>query len=219
MALKRVKKLAKTFAIAAGGLLMAGGVAYLGVHEAAYAGRGEKLTAGETQAVHQIFGDQVDASKIRKHFKEQDDWTHFFPWVQGTVLPPFSHIDFFTPGAWSKDYSQDRRSQYGFFLHEVTHVWQGQHMRFSHHAIGRYDYALLPGARFGQFGTEQQAQLIEHYAERWIHPEGRRLAKSDDDRILRDVVESQFPQAKITRETLDRQDAARAQAPKPPRAA
>lgn len=224
MAFKRVKKLAKIFAKAVAGLLLTGGVAYAGIHGLAYAGKGEPLTPGEAQAVQQIFGDQVDTDKIRKHFKEQDDPTHFFRKYQGTVLPPFSHIDFFTPSAWSEDYSKDTRSKYGFFLHEATHVWQGQHMRFSHHAIGRYDYQLIEGARFGQFGTEQQAELVEHYAERWIHPKGRVLPKTDEDRILRDVVERQFPQAKITRENLDRQDAARApikrvQTPKPPRAA
>lgn len=223
MAFKRVKKLAKIFAKAVAGVLLTGGVAYAGLHGIAYAGKGEPLTPGEAQAVHQIFGDQVDTDRIRKHFKEQDDPTHFFRKYQGTVLPPFSHIDFFTPSAWSEDYSKDRRSMYGFFLHEATHVWQGQHFRFSHHAVGRYDYQLIPGARFGQFGTEQQAELVEHYAERWIHPDGRRLAKTDEDRILRDVVERQFPQARITRENLDRQDAeraaTRAQQPKPPRAA
>lgn len=224
MAFKRMKKLAKIFAKAVAGVLLTGGVAYAGLHGIAYAGKGEPLTPGEAQAVQQIFGDQIDTDRIRKHFKEQDDPTHFFRKYQGTVLPPFSHIDFFTPSAWSDDYSKDRRHMYGFFLHEATHVWQGQHLRFSHHAIGRYDYQLIEGARFAQFGTEQQAELVEHYAERWIHPDGRKLAKTDEDRILRDVVERQFPQAKITRENLDRQDAERApikrvQTPKPPRVA
>ncbi len=75
MGLQRIGRLAKAFTKAVLGTALVAVLGYAGFIQTVYSG-GEKLTPGERQAVEQIFGDQVDAAKIRKHFKDASHWTH-----------------------------------------------------------------------------------------------------------------------------------------------
>ena len=84
------------FAKTAGKTVVGIALAYTGYIGAFYTGRGEPLTKGETQLVQSIFGDQLDASKLRKHFKDAGDFTHVMRSKRGTVMPftnpmPASH--------------------------------------------------------------------------------------------------------------------------------
>lgn len=190
-----MKAAARTVAVAA----LAYG-AWFGVF---YAGRGDTLTAGEKQTVESIFGDQLDASKIRKHFKEESHFTHVLKNKRGVVLPPFSHIDFFGRENWSADFSKESKDQFGFFLHEVRHTWQGQNMKFNIKNFGVYEYTIPDTlAKFTNFGTEQQADIIEDYSKRWIHAEGAAEPRTANDTLLMKVVERQFPRAAHTRDSL-----------------
>lgn len=202
---KKKTSLARKFMKAVLGTVAGAALAYGAWFGAFYAGRGEKLTAGETQVVESIFGDQLDASKIRKHFKEENHFTHVLKDKRGVVPPPFSHIDFFGRENWSADFSREDKNDFGFFLHEVTHTWQGQNLKFSMKNPGVYDYAIPDTlAKFSDFGTEQQADIIEDYAKRWIHAEGVKEARTAQDTLLMKVVERQFPRAAYTRDSLAR---------------
>lgn len=171
-----------------------------------YPGRGQKLTPGEKQFVESIFGDRIKADKIRKHFKKPSHPTHLLRGKRGTVLPPTSHIDFFGAPVWSKDYSREDIKLFGFFIHEVTHVWQNQNRAWKLHDLRNYEYTLKEDSKFTDFGPEQQAEIIEAYAMRWLHRDGQTLAKPETathDARLIDVVETQFPRARETRLQLD----------------
>lgn len=208
MGLRRIGKLAKSFTKAVLGTAVVVTLGYAGMIGAAYSGRGEKLTPGERQAVEQIFGDQIDASKIRKHFKENGHWTHVMRGKAGTVMPFTSHIDFFGDHIRSADYSAGDAHRFGFFLHEVTHVWQGQNFDYSMKNFRIYEFTLKPDSKFSDFGIEQQGEIIEAYAKAWHHPEGRKAPKTEADALLKKVVEEKFPQAKVTREKMDREEQA-----------
>lgn len=203
----RKKSLMRSFRKAVLGLLLTATLGYSALL-ASYTGKGEALTKGETELVEGIFGDEVNTSKIRKHFKNNGHITHVLPSKTGTVLPPHSHIDFFGPYARSDDFSCDSTSATGLFIHEVTHVWQNQNMAWSLdklHKCRTYDYTLKPASTFRDFGVEQQASIIEDYVEAWIHKDSRAQkgeAMTRNDSLLLKVVETRFPTAKKTRLSL-----------------
>lgn len=216
MAEKRKRSLIRIFAKAVAGLALGVVFAYGGFVTAFYAGRGEKLTDGEARLVTDIFGDEIDAAKIRKHFRDPSDVTHLMKSKQGTVLPFISHIDIFGQVATSTDYSRESPRLFGFFAHEATHCWQNQTGSWTLKRMGVYEFTLTPQSRFSDFGMEQQADIIQSYATRFLNPEGRRTVtagQAEFDCMLQKVVEDRFPRAKQTRLALDAQDALAAQAP------
>jgi hypothetical protein len=172
---------------------------YTGWYAALYAGRGEKLTKGEAQMVKGIFGDEINTSKIRKHFRAESSIAHVFPNKIGMVPPPFSHIDFYGPEAHSKDYSKDSKKKFSLFMHEATHCWQGQTLTFPLRNFAKYEYTLTKGSRFNDFGTEQQAEIIEDYAETWLYKDPKAVIHTAQDTLIMRVVEKRFPRAQKTR--------------------
>ena len=195
----RKKSLMRAFAKAVAGVVLGLTMLYGGWHLAFYAGRGEKLTSGEKNLLTGIFGKEINTSEVRKHFRDTSSITHVIPGKIGMVPPPFSHIDFFGEKVWSRDYSQDTKYKFGLFAHEATHCWQGQTMTFPLHDFGRYDYKLAPGACFNNFGTEQQADIIEDYAKTWLYKPTPAAKHTAQDTLLMKVVENRFPQAQKTR--------------------
>lgn len=190
-------------------LVAAASLAYGGYLHTNYAGKGVPLTPAETELVVGIFGDEIDATKIRKHFRETSVAFRLAPkTTAGMVLPPLSHIDFYGEKNRSADYAQDSAALADLFMHEVTHVWQNQNWRWSlHHLdkVRKYDYTLKDGARFDNFALEQKAEIIGDYTRIWLHPQGKVQSgkePSAEDLMLRDVVEARFPRAKQTREAL-----------------
>src|SRR5947199_339419 len=69
-----------------------------------------------------IFGDSVDYSKVRL---VKGKWWPFQP--RNAAMAPMGDI-FFHPdaGGWSDDFSKEPLGRQGFFIHELTHVWQAQ---------------------------------------------------------------------------------------------
>jgi hypothetical protein len=223
---KKRRSLIKTFAKAAFGLVAGVSLLYGGFVLTFYTGRGEKLTEGEAKLLKGIFGDELNVSKIRKHHKSPDDITHLMKTKAGTVLPFISHIDFFGENVASRDYSAESQYLYGFFAHEATHCWQNQNWAWTPRNFGIYEFTLKAGDRFGDFGGEQQAEIIEAYAKRFHHPDGPKNAdpaQAEFDRLLQKVVEDRFPQAQITRLALEQargggnSPPAQSRSPRPPR--
>lgn len=179
---------------------------YLAVH---FQDKGAPLTQAETALVVGVFGDEIDASKIRKYHRERSIAQRMAPkTVGGMVLPPLSYIDFYGAQNHSNDYAKDNAQLTDLFMHEITHVWQNQNMKWSlHHLdkVRRYEYTLTPQSRFDNFALEQKAEIIGHYARIWLHPRGKIQSgreASAEDILLRDVVEARFPRARETREAL-----------------
>jgi hypothetical protein len=121
------------------------------------------LTPGEITLACSIFGDAVEYSRVRmikgKYWPLQP---------RNAAMAPDGNI-YFHPlaGGWSDDFSLEPLSRQGFFIHEMTHVWQAQrggrfYLPLMRHPFCRYAYALKPGKRLDRYGIEQQAEIVRH---------------------------------------------------------
>jgi len=130
------------------------------------------LTSGEIALARSVFGDAIDYSKVRL---VKGKWWPFHP--RGAAMAPMGNI-YFHPadGGWSDDFSKEPLGRQGFFIHEMTHVWQAQakgrfYLPLMRHPFCRYDYRLKPGKPFERYGLEQQAEIVTHrfLADRGAH--------------------------------------------------
>lgn len=69
--------------------------------------------------------------------------------------------------AYCEDFASENLLRQGFFIHEMTHVWQAQqrgrwYLVLNRHPFCRYDYTLKPGQPFTAYGIEQQAEIVKH---------------------------------------------------------
>lgn len=110
-----------------------------------------------------IFGDAIDYSKVRL---VKGKWWPFQP--RNTAMAPCGYI-YFHPvaGGWSDDFAREALPRQGFFIHEMTHVWQAQKggrffLPLMRHPFCCYSYALKPGKPFRRYGIEQQAEMTRH---------------------------------------------------------
>ena len=121
------------------------------------------LTSGEVALARTMFGDAIDYSRVRiRRFK-------FFPFQSRKVtMAPRGHIHFHPLGnAYCEDFSRAPLSRQGLFIHEMTHVWQTQHLGdwyllLHRHPFCRYGYSLKPGLPLEGYGIEQQAEIVRH---------------------------------------------------------
>lgn len=121
------------------------------------------LTTGETDLCRSIFGDAIDYSKVRLI---KGKWWPFQP--ANAAMAPSGSIWFHPKaGGWSGDFSKETLARQGFFIHEMTHVWQAQrggpvYLPLMRHPFCRYGYQLRPGKPFNRYGIEQQAEIVRH---------------------------------------------------------
>jgi hypothetical protein len=121
------------------------------------------LTPGEVELARSIFGNAIDYSRVRLF---EGKWWPFHP--RRAAMAPIGDIWFHPDGGgWSEDFSREPLSQQGFFIHELTHVWQTQkggllYLPLMRHPFCRYAYDLVPGRRFERYGLEQQAEIVRH---------------------------------------------------------
>lgn len=121
------------------------------------------LTSGEIEIARSIFGDAIDYPVVRL---VEGKWWPFQP--RNAAMAPNGNI-YFHPvaGGWSEDFSKEALSRQGFFIHEMTHVWQAQrggrlYLPLMRHPFCRYSYELRPGKPFRRYGLEQQAEIVRH---------------------------------------------------------
>jgi len=140
------------------------------------------LTPGEIKVARSVFGDAVDYAQVRL-FKRK--WWPFQP--RNAAMAPMGNI-YFHPegGVWSEDFSKEPLGRQGFFIHEMTHVWQTQtkgklYLPLMRHPFCRYSYDLIPGRAFDRYGLEQQAEIVRHA---FLAKHGVRLAAVPDPALL-----------------------------------
>lgn len=121
------------------------------------------MTPGEVELARSIFASAIDYSKVRLVIGK---WWPFQP--RGSAMAPMGSI-YFHPdgGGWSEDFSKEPLVRQGFFIHELTHVWQAQksgrfYLPLMRHPFCRYRYQLKPGRTFSRYGLEQQAEIVRH---------------------------------------------------------
>ena len=122
-----------------------------------------ELTSGEIELCRTVFGDAIDYSQVRLI---RGKWWPFQP--RNAAMAPNGNI-YFHPvaGGWSADFSKETLPRQGFFIHEMTHVWQSQrggrfYLPLMRHPFCRYSYELRPGKPFCRYGLEQQAEIVRH---------------------------------------------------------
>ena len=125
--------------------------------------RARNLTDGEIALASSIFGDAVDYGRVR--MIEGKWWPLQLP---HSAMAPTGDI-YFHPdgGGWSEDFSKEPLHRQGFWIHEMTHVWQAQakgrfYLPLMRHPFCRYRYQLVPGRPFDRYGLEQQAEIVRH---------------------------------------------------------
>jgi hypothetical protein len=140
------------------------------------------LTPGEIELARSIFGDAIDYDRVKLVRRK---WWPFQP--RGIVMAPTGNIHFHPDShLWSEDFSKERLSLQGLFIHEMTHVWQAQtrgrfYLVLMRHPFCRYTYQLEEGRSFDRYGLEQQAELVRH---RFMADRGAAVAHLPDRGML-----------------------------------
>lgn len=123
--------------------------------------KSRSLTRGEIEMAQSIFGNAIDYSKVRLI---EGKWWPFHP--KRAAMAPTGSIWFHPDGGgWSQDFSLEPLNLQGFFMHELTHVWQSQrrgrfYLVLMRHPFCRYDYVIEAGKPFVRYGLEQQAEMV-----------------------------------------------------------
>lgn len=121
------------------------------------------LTPGEVELAQSIFSDAIDYSKVRLF---EGKWWPLQP--KRSAMAPMGDIWFHPDGGgWSQDFSREALNRQGFFIHELTHVWQTQkggrfYLPLMRHPFCRYRYILKAAVPFSSYGLEQQAEIVRH---------------------------------------------------------
>ncbi|MBA3667037.1 MAG: vgr related protein [Sphingomonas sp.] len=121
------------------------------------------LTLGEIALARSIFGEAIDYDRVRMVRRK---WWPFQP--RGIVMAPTGNIHFHPDSPlWSEDFSAERLSLQGLFIHEMTHVMQSHergrfYLPLMRHPFCRYSYEVRDGKAFDSYGLEQQAEIMRH---------------------------------------------------------
>ena len=111
-------------------------------------------------------------------------------------MAPLGHLHFHPKGdAYCDDFSAQHLGRQGFFLHEMTHVWQTQtrgrlFLIFRRMPWARYKYVIKPGLPLEKYGVEQQAEIIRHA---FLSRNGVRVAGMAEKSVYDELV--RFPGA------------------------
>ena len=140
------------------------------------------LTPGEIDLARSVFGDAIDYAQAKLIRRK---WWPFQP--KDIVMAPTGNIHFHPQSPlWSEDFSAERLSLQGLFIHEMTHVWQAQtrgrfYLVLMRHPFCRYSYQLIEGRLFDRYGLEQQAEMVRH---RFLADRGQAVASLTDRGFL-----------------------------------
>ncbi len=121
------------------------------------------LTVGEIALARPVFGEAIDYRRVQLI---EGKWWPLQP--RRSAMAPTGNI-YFHPdgGGWSQDFAVEPLHRQGFFIHELTHVWQAQakgrfYLPLMRHPFCHYHYRLIPGRGFERYGLEQQAEIVRH---------------------------------------------------------
>jgi hypothetical protein len=117
------------------------------------------LTAGEAAIGRSVFADEIDWPRVR---------VLQAPALGFGAMVPLGRTIVFSKWRAARDFSRASLDERGWFVHELTHVWQaaqgvvlaGAKLR----ALGRSAYVYQPraGAVFEAYNIESQAEIARH---------------------------------------------------------
>lgn len=163
------------------------------------------LTKNEKLLLKTVFNDAVDAEKVVKIGTKisNEDWAYL-------VTP--NQIICYGDKNYHEDFVQTDIVTFCDFMHEATHIWQGQN-KIKNRKLDNdsYEYSLSDEFNFMDYGTEQQASIMEDYAGEFLHSAVRTSGISSqcqnyDSEKLKNIVEAQFPKVKKLREVIEKHD-------------
>tara|TARA_R110002051_G_scaffold46820_1_gene93431 strand:- start:994 stop:1443 length:450 start_codon:yes stop_codon:yes gene_type:complete len=123
---------------------------------------GRALTEAEIGLCMSIFGEAIDYDRVMVFNRKW--WLFQNPRV---TMAPDGNL-WFHPKSnlFCDDFCGSPRNIQALFIHEMVHVWQHQQGVFlplARYPFARYNYELLPGKIFSEYGVEQQAEIVSHY--------------------------------------------------------
>lgn len=163
------------------------------------------LTVAESRLLKGIFGDTIDTSIIRLRFFSRPD-TGDSPFTGAATLLDGKTVEFYRDWHRADEYTDPNVEvyKYGRFVHEAGgHIWHIQNR------VGKWcddqRYSLTPKQPFLAYCDEQQAAIIQDYAQLFLYtgkerfPNWLALNTPQTRKALMELVEEQFPQARETR--------------------
>lgn len=134
-------------------------------------GTERQLTTDEIHLAQSVFGEKIDYSKVRISNSRA---TSLAPQHGGCCLRNRIHI---SGSAYLEDYAGASKQAQGFFIHEMTHIWQYQNhpaqlggkflkdiMRYRFNYMAKaYNYSLAQDKDFSKYGHEEQACMVQDY--------------------------------------------------------
>ena len=121
------------------------------------------LTEAERALAASVFGSAIDYDAVTVKRRK---WFPFQP--RNVLMAPTGHVHIHPQSDhWSEDFGREHAHRQGWFLHELTHVWQTQsrgkyYLPLMRHPFCRYSYVLKPGWPLHRYGLEQQAEIVRH---------------------------------------------------------
>jgi hypothetical protein len=122
-------------------------------------GERRALTSGEIALGRTVFGDEIDWPRIRVHQTS--------PLGFGAMVPLGKTIVFSKWRA-ARDFSKASLNEQGWFVHELTHVWQAAcgcvlvGAKLGALGKGAYVYKHRPEAHLTSYNIERQAEIVRH---------------------------------------------------------
>lgn len=123
---------------------------------------GRALTPSEVSLCLTVFGQAIDYDRVTVFNRK---WW-LFQNARVTMAPDGNLWFHPKSNLFCDDFCGSSRNIQALFIHEMVHVWQHQQGIFlplARHPFSRYDYELLPGKPFAEYGIEQQAEIVSHY--------------------------------------------------------
>lgn len=168
-------------------------------------------TENEHALATAIFGDKINTRGLTHHFTPRTLTNPVSGGPLPAEVPDEKNIHFYDSTFFSSDYGgQDTDAQSrSLYVHELTHIMQFQagmeNVLCKSGEKKTYRYTLKPEANFADYCVEQQASMVQDYADRFLFRE--QLApyymtggtSPEKELILREVIEAAFPAARATR--------------------
>ncbi|TXD97179.1 type IV secretion protein Rhs [Psychrobacter frigidicola] len=115
------------------------------------------MNTAEIALARSVFGDNIQLDEVQL----KTAW-----WVlKNYAVSPNGNI-YFNHTDWIIDFTQASISKQSWLIHELTHVWQLQQgLKVVRGALmnRRYNYVLIAGKPFFNYGIEQQARMVQDY--------------------------------------------------------
>lgn len=119
------------------------------------------LTPGETRLLQSVFANNIDYAKVRIH---SERWAVIFP--NDRAMAPNGEV-YFPGDEYAPDFSLAPLDKRATFVHEATHLYQWYGLRQTVWLRGpfqrNYNYQLIKGRKFTDYGLEQMGMIAQHY--------------------------------------------------------